>query len=108
MTDGRLSGASGKVPAAIHVWPEAIAQGPIARLRDGDLLHLDAAQGCLELRVAEEDWAARVPAPVPLAPAGADSGRALLGWARRLAGDAERGGMIADPFGDATHEGEPS
>ena len=106
VTDGRLSGASGKVPAAIHVWPEAIAQGPISRLRDGDLLRLDAAQGQLEALVPAEEWAARVPAALPAPPDAADSGRALLGWARRLAGDAERGGMIADPFIDPTHEGD--
>jgi phosphogluconate dehydratase len=51
VTDGRMSGASGKVPAAIHLTPEAATGGPISRLRDGDLIELDAAAGVLEVRV---------------------------------------------------------
>ncbi len=51
VTDGRMSGASGKVPSAIHLTPEAAADGPISRLRDGDIIHLDAAAGVLEAQV---------------------------------------------------------
>src|SRR6185503_17637668 len=51
VTDGRMSGASGKVPAAIHLTPEAAAEGPISRLRDGDLIKLDARAGVLEVQV---------------------------------------------------------
>jgi len=51
VTDGRMSGASGKVPAAIHLTPEAAADGPISRLRDGDIIKLDARAGVLEVQV---------------------------------------------------------
>src|SRR5690606_602166 len=60
VTDGRMSGASGKVPAAIHVCPEAAAGGPLARLRDGDLLRLDALTGTLDCLT--EGWNTRAPA----------------------------------------------
>src|SRR3546814_5721126 len=61
VTDGRMSGASGKVPAAIHVTPEAARGGPIARLRDGDVIRLDATAGTLTALVPEAEWAARAP-----------------------------------------------
>ena len=51
LTDGRMSGASGKVPAAIHLTPEAAADGPISKLRDGDIIRLDARAGVLEAQV---------------------------------------------------------
>jgi phosphogluconate dehydratase len=64
VTDGRMSGASGKVPAAIHVTPECLGGGPLARVRDGDLIRLDAEAGVLEARVAPDEWAAReIPTP---------------------------------------------
>jgi phosphogluconate dehydratase len=60
VTDGRMSGASGKVPAAIHVSPEALAGGPLAKVRDGDLIRLDAVAGTLQALVdAHLGWAAR-------------------------------------------------
>ena len=59
VTDGRMSGASGKVPAAIHLTPEAAVGGPLARVRDGDLITLDADAGVLELHVAPYDLEAR-------------------------------------------------
>ena len=59
VTDGRMSGASGKVPAAIHVSPEALAGGPLAKVRDGDLIRLDAVAGTLQALVGEAVWAAR-------------------------------------------------
>ncbi|MBK6295440.1 MAG: phosphogluconate dehydratase [Rhodoferax sp.] len=59
VTDGRMSGASGKVPAAIHVSPEAAAGGPLARVRDGDVIRLDADAGRLDVLVDEAVWAAR-------------------------------------------------
>ncbi|MCA6216649.1 phosphogluconate dehydratase [Ideonella sp. B7] len=80
VTDGRMSGASGKVPAAIHVSPEALAGGPLARVRDGDRIRLDAEGGTLEALVPAEEWAARTPAPRPAALA-AESGH---GWGREL------------------------
>ncbi|MGZ3134143.1 dihydroxy-acid dehydratase, partial [Pseudomonas aeruginosa] len=57
VTDGRMSGASGKVPAAIHVSPEALAGGPLARLRDGDVVRVFALTGTLQALVDEADWA---------------------------------------------------
>jgi phosphogluconate dehydratase len=62
VTDGRMSGASGKVPSAIHVTPEAARGGPIARIRDGDMVRLDAAAGTLDVLVAEAAFARRRPA----------------------------------------------
>jgi phosphogluconate dehydratase len=59
VTDGRMSGASGKVPAAIHVSPEALCGGPLACVRDGDLIRLDATAGTLDVLVPEHEWAAR-------------------------------------------------
>jgi phosphogluconate dehydratase len=61
VTDGRMSGASGKVPAAIHATPEALAGGPLARLRDGDLIRLDAEAGTLDVRLDEAQWSQREP-----------------------------------------------
>ena len=68
VTDGRMSGASGKVPAAIHVSPEALAGGPLAKVRDGDIIRLDAVTGEL---VAKVDAAGGPPArPPPSTPRG--------------------------------------
>jgi phosphogluconate dehydratase len=61
VTDGRMSGASGKVPAAIHVTPEARAGGPIARLRDGDIIALDAEAGTLMVELSPEALESRTP-----------------------------------------------
>ena len=65
VTDGRMSGASGKVPAAIHLTPEAAARGPIAKLRNGDLVRVDAEAGRLEALVDEADWAWRTTTAEP-------------------------------------------
>jgi phosphogluconate dehydratase len=65
VTDGRMSGASGKVPAAIHVTPEAAAGGPLAKLRDGDLVRLDAQKGVLQALVPDAEWARREAASMP-------------------------------------------
>ncbi len=65
VTDGRMSGASGKVPAAIHLTPEASHNGPIAKLHDGDVISLDAQAGTLEVEVAAQEWAARETASAP-------------------------------------------
>jgi len=65
VTDGRMSGASGKVPAAIHVSPEAAAGGPLAKVRDGDILRLDADAGTLQAQVPAGEWAARESAAMP-------------------------------------------
>ena len=88
VTDGRMSGASGKVPAAIHVCPEALNEGPLARLRDGDLVRLCGNRGQLE--AVDVDLSAREPAPPPPQPVG--TGRELFAFMRATADDAERGG----------------
>ena len=61
VTDGRMSGASGKVPAAIHVTPECLAGGPLARVRGGDIILLDGEKGVLQAQVADAQWQARQP-----------------------------------------------
>ncbi|GAO22880.1 phosphogluconate dehydratase [Alicycliphilus sp. B1] len=65
VTDGRMSGASGKVPAAIHASPEAHAGGPLARVRDGDPIRLDAVAGTLDVLIDAAEWQARQPAAMP-------------------------------------------
>src|SRR4051812_14478403 len=87
ITDGRMSGASGKVPAAIHVSPEALPDGPLARIRDGDIIRLDANTGTLE--AVGVDLAARPPANSPPPPAG--TGRELFALMRLTASEAEAG-----------------
>ncbi len=76
LTDGRMSGASGKVPAAIHVTPEAAHGGPIALLRDGDLVELDSVTGAINALVPAKVWQARKPAAMP--PAADTLGRHLF------------------------------
>jgi phosphogluconate dehydratase len=90
VTDGRMSGASGKVPAAIHVYPEAAADGPLARLRDDDVVRLSAETGSLEALVEPAEWEARAPARAPDAQWGL--GRELFAMMRAGASDAEAGG----------------
>ncbi len=94
VTDGRMSGASGKVPAAIHVSPEAAAGGPLARLRDGDRVRLDADAGMLQALVDPQEWAARelaiMPPELTLAN-GRGLGRELFAGMRRNVTTAEEG-----------------
>ncbi len=91
LTDGRMSGASGKVLAAIHLVPETLDDGPIARLRDGDRVRIDAEAGLLEVEVAADVWAARVPSHPPLAGNRSGMGRELFGLMRSTTGTAEQG-----------------
>jgi phosphogluconate dehydratase len=96
VTDGRMSGASGKVPAAIHVSPEALAGGPLAKVRDGDILRVDALAGTLAALVAEEEWAARKSATLDPAQADIhahDLGRDLFAGMRRNVRSAEEGAV---------------
>ena len=88
ITDGRMSGASGKVPAAIHVSPEALPDGPLARVRDGDIIRIDARTGQLE--ALNVDLASRPAANSPPPPAG--TGRELFALMRMHVNEAERGG----------------
>jgi phosphogluconate dehydratase len=87
VTDGRMSGASGKVPAAIHVSPEALPDGPLARVRDGDLIRLDANSGQLE--AVGVDLTTRPPANSPPPPVG--TGRELFALMRLHVNEAELG-----------------
>lgn len=94
VTDGRMSGASGKVPAAIHASPEALAGGPLARVRDGDMIRLDAVAGTLQALVDPADWDARAPAQLTEAAAETNAhglGRELFGGLRRNVLSAEEG-----------------
>ena len=91
VTDGRMSGASGKVPAAIHVTPEAADGGPIARVRDGDIVRLDAVAGTLEVLVDAAEFAAREPVVADLSANGWGVGRDLFANFRRVVGPADEG-----------------
>jgi phosphogluconate dehydratase len=94
VTDGRMSGASGKVPAAIHVSPEAAAGGPLAKVQDGDVIRLDGVAGTLQVLVSEAEWAARPLAQMPAelrAANGVGMGRELFANMRRHALKAEEG-----------------
>jgi phosphogluconate dehydratase len=96
VTDGRMSGASGKVPAAIHCSPEALAGGPLARVRDGDVIRVDADAGLLQALVDDAEWAAREPATLDAAEAdvnGHDLGRELFAGLRRNVRSAEEGAI---------------
>ncbi len=92
VTDGRMSGASGKVPAAIHVAPEAAAGGPIACVQDGDIVRLDAVAGTIE--VLNAGFAARTPVTADLSANDWGTGRELFARLRAGAGDATTGASI--------------
>ena len=90
-TDGRMSGASGKVLAAIHITPEAAEGGPLAKVRDGDVVRIDADTGALDV-VSPSDWRARAPAQLDLAAHARGMGRELFSLFRAHAASAEHGG----------------
>ena len=92
VTDGRMSGASGKVPAVIHVSPEAARGGPLAHLRDGDLLRIDAVAGTLEAKVP--DLMSRAPAAPDLSANDHGCGRELFAAFREQVGTAETGAAV--------------
>jgi phosphogluconate dehydratase len=96
VTDGRMSGASGKVPAAIHISPEAAKGGPLAKLRDGDVVRLCANKGSLDVLVDAAEWDARESAKQPAFKPG--TGRELFAIMRHFADEAEKGGsaMLAE------------
>ncbi|MCS0495236.1 phosphogluconate dehydratase [Ancylobacter sp. MQZ15Z-1] len=94
VTDGRLSGASGKVPAAIHVTPEAADGGPIALIRNGDMIRLDAVAGTLTVLVDPEVWAERAPTPADLSASHVGVGRELFASFRAAVGTADTGATI--------------
>jgi len=92
VTDGRMSGASGKVPAAIHVSPEAADNGPLAYLRDGDIIELDATTGTLQ--VCDVDMSTRTPAVADLTGNGNGVGRELFEMFRQTVGQSSNGAAV--------------
>jgi phosphogluconate dehydratase len=104
LTDGRMSGASGKVPAAIHASPEALTGGPLSKLQDGDLIELDAERGLLEVRVDPAEWAMRPSAQPPKQSHERGLGRELFGLFRAHATEAEAG---ATSFGASFDRSRP-
>ncbi|MDF1690881.1 MAG: phosphogluconate dehydratase [Zhongshania sp.] len=91
VTDGRMSGASGKIPAAIHLYPEAIAGGPIAKIQDGDMLILDADNHLLDILIDEKEWQQRSPASYSPKSITDSYGRDLFGGMRANVSTAEEG-----------------
>lgn len=89
VTDGRMSGASGKVPAAIHLSPEAAVGGPLARLREGDLVRVDAVAGTINCLAP--DFADRMPIAVDLSDNATGMGREMFAAFRAMAGTADTG-----------------
>jgi len=94
VTDGRLSGASGKVPAAIHVTPEAANGGAIGKIRDGDIIRVDAVNGRLEALVDAAEWAAREIVSIDLSASHFGVGRELFGAFRASVARADQGASI--------------
>jgi len=94
LTDGRMSGASGRVPAAIHVTPEAEAGGPIARIRTGDIVRLDAVTGSIEVLVPADEWNARIPDNIDLSAHHVGMGRELFAMFRQSSVTADLGAGV--------------
>jgi phosphogluconate dehydratase len=94
VTDGRMSGASGKVPAAIHLTPEAVDGGPISRIQEGDMIRLDAVAGTLEVLVDAAEFASRIPATADLSDNEFGMGRELFAPFRRNSGPADEGASV--------------
>ena len=95
VTDGRMSGASGKVPAAIHITPECAAGGPLARVRKGDMMRVDGNTGVVEALVGQAEWDARNVAVQPTRNDQTGCGRELFAGFRRMATGAEQGATVA-------------
>ncbi|RSM60910.1 phosphogluconate dehydratase [Amycolatopsis sp. WAC 01376] len=108
LTDGRMSGASGKIPAAIQVTPEAAAGGPIARIADGDVIRLDAKAGTLDVFVGDEELARRELVDSPPSEASwTGTGRELFAALRRAVGPADQGASVFGPL-TPEHFGAPA
>jgi phosphogluconate dehydratase len=97
VTDGRMSGASGAIPAAIHVTPEAAAGGPIARIQDGDVITLDCQTSTLQVNIDADEFAVR-PISTHVVPPAFGAGRELFASFRATVGPADLGATV---FGDA-------
>ncbi|WP_417310561.1 phosphogluconate dehydratase [Devosia sp.] len=94
ITDGRMSGASGKIPAAIHMTPEATDGGAIAKIRDGDMIRLDANEGTLTFIGDEREFFSRTPATEDLRSSHFGMGRELFAGFRALVGTADKGASV--------------
>jgi phosphogluconate dehydratase len=94
LTDGRMSGASGRVPAAIHVTPEAVGGGNIAKIRDGDMIRLDAANGRLDVLLEASELDARLPHTADLSGEHSGMGRELFDLFRQAAASADLGAGV--------------
>jgi phosphogluconate dehydratase len=105
VTDGRMSGASGAIPAAIHVTPESVHAGPISRVRDGDVIRLDANAGTIDVLVDPEELAARPPA-LRGAPDEYGTGRELFHALRTAVGRADEGAHVFATLGRTAELGE--
>ncbi len=101
LTDGRMSGASGKVLAAIHITPEASDGGPIARIADGDMIRIDVEAGTVDALVSAKEWDARETVAADLSESSYGCGREMFGAFRAGAVSAENGGGLID-FGVAS------
>ena len=91
VTDGRMSGASGKVPSAIHISPEAARGGPLARVRDGDVIIFNAETGTLDIKVDPSEFAARQPAEFRPNASASGLGREMFTYFRQMSGTADTG-----------------
>ncbi|KRF28524.1 phosphogluconate dehydratase [Phycicoccus sp. Soil802] len=98
VTDGRMSGASGAIPAAIHVTPESVHAGPIAKIQDGDVVRVDSLTGRLDVLVDEDEFAARVPSP-RVSEEGIGTGRELFAAMRGAVGRADEGAHVFGSLG---------
>ncbi|KAA0074310.1 phosphogluconate dehydratase [Trinickia soli] len=109
VTDGRMSGASGKVPAVIHVSPEALLGGPLGKVRDGDTIVIDAERGILDIEIDAAQWDARaVEQPKHQAENEVGFGRELFGVFRAAAAPAEMGASVFGPLvGEAAEPVNP-
>ncbi len=94
ITDGRMSGASGKVPAAIHLTPEAADEGPIAKLRDGDVVCIDARTGKLDVKIDASEWDSRTAAKSDLTHGTHGMGTELFAAFRSIVSGADTGASV--------------
>lgn len=97
ITDGRMSGASGAVPAAIHVTPECLSGGPLGKIRDGDVVRLDSFAGTLDAHVPPAIWDQRTNANADVSGNAHGVGRELFRLFRANAAEAEQGGGVCLP-----------
>jgi phosphogluconate dehydratase len=98
VTDGRMSGASGAIPAAIHVTPESVHAGPISKIEDGDVIRVDSLTGRLDVLVDEDEFAARIPSP-RVSDEGIGTGRELFASLRTAVGRADEGAHVFGTLG---------